>query len=336
MTDFTQRQATPARLRRLGQLGYLDRAALTAGLRRIGALPDRLAWARFLDYLLLVLGALLLTAGLFFFVAYNWADLGRAMRFGLVEAALVAAVAIAHGAGLHRLGGKVALTVAALLVGALLAIFGQEYQSGADAWSLFAYWALLSAGWVLIGRFDLLWVGWLALLNVTLLLFWQQTFQGDAAPHAESLFALNVLGLLLWEWFEGRFDWWRQRWPARLTATAAFGYILWPTLWNIFALFDQYQGYWAAVPLVHRFAPLIYLIYLAAVLLIYSRRRPDLFMITIAIFSVIAVITSLLGRALAEVDETLAYFVTSGAIIVQAGLAVTLVRRLHIRWEEAQ
>jgi uncharacterized membrane protein len=318
----------------LGQLGYLDRAALVAGLRRLDALPDRRAWARFLDYLLLTLGALFLTSGIFFFVAYNWDELSRIARFGLVEAALLVAVIIAHWAGLARLGGKVAITVAALLVGALLAVYGQEYQSGADAYSLFGYWALLISGWVLIARFDLLWVGWLALLNVTLWLFWQQAMPGDDAPHAETLFALNGAGLLLWEWLEGRFSWWQQRWPARLTATAAFGYILWPTLWNIFALFDQYQGYAAAVPWVHRFAPLIYLVFLAAVLVIYSRPRPDLFMLTIALFSIIAVLTSLIGRSLAEVDETLAYIVTAAAVIAQAGVAVTLLRRIHVRWEE--
>ncbi|MCB0105396.1 MAG: DUF2157 domain-containing protein [Caldilineaceae bacterium] len=334
MTELTALKATPQRLRRLAQLGYLDRQALVAGLHRLQALPDRHAWLRFLDYILLVLGALFLTSGIFFFVAYNWEELPRMARFGTVGGALLIAVAVAHGAGLQRLAGKVALTVAALLVGALLAVFGQEYQSGADSYSLFAYWALLITGWVLIGRFDLLWVGWLALLNVTLLLFWQQTFRGDTVPHAESLFALNVVGLLLWEWMEGRFPWWRHRWPARITLTAAFGFILWPTLWNIFALFDSYPSYQEAVPLVHRFAPLIYLLWLAAVWLVYSRYRPDLFMITVALFSLIVVLTSLLGRALVEVDETLAYFVTSAAVIAQAGVAVTLLRRLHVRWEE--
>lgn len=335
MTELTNLPATPGRLRRLAELGYLDRGALRAGLRRLDALPDRHGWVRFLDYLLLILGALLVTSGLFFFVAYNWDELSRLSRFGLIGAAILVAVVIAQVAGLGRLGGKVALTVAALLVGALLAVFGQEYQSGADAYSLFGYWAMLTIGWVLIARFDLLWIGWLALLNITLLLFWQQARPGDAQPHAETLFALNLAGLLLWEWLEGRFAWWQQRWPARVTATAAFGYILWPTLWNIFALFDEYQGYGEMVPLVHRFAPLIYLIFVGAVFLIYRNRRPDLFMLTLALFSIIAVLTTLIGRSLVEVDETLAYFVTGGAVIVQAGVAVTILRRIHVRWEEA-
>ncbi|MEZ4542251.1 MAG: hypothetical protein R3C43_19920, partial [Chloroflexota bacterium] len=98
-------------------------------------------------------------------------------------------------------------------------------------------------------------------------------------------------------------------------------------------LFDEYEGY-AAVPLVHRFGPLLYLIFVAALLWVYGRKRPDLFMLTIAGFSIIAVLTSFLGRALVEVDEILAYFVTSAAVIAQAGLAVTILRRIHLRWEE--
>lgn len=331
MTELTELKATPGRLRRLGQLGYLDRKAMILGLQRLNAIPDRRAWVRFLDYVLLVLGALFLVSGLFFFIAYNWEELPRMARFGTVGGALLLAVAIAHGAGLQRLAGKVALMVAALLVGALLAVFGQEYQSGADSYTLFAYWAALVAGWVIIGRFDLLWIGWLALLNVALLLFWQQAFRGDEVPHAETLFALNVAGLLLWEAMDGRFDWWRHRWPARITLIAAFAYILWPTLWNIFALFDDYQD---AVPRIHRLAPLIYLVFLAIVGFVYSRQRPDLFMLTVALFSIIVVVTSLVGRATVEIDETLAYFVTSAAVIAQAGFAVTLLRRLHVQWEE--
>lgn len=335
MTDLSQRQATPERLRHLATLGYLDHRALATGLQRIGATPDAQAWARFLHYFLLTLGALFLTSGIFFFIAFNWDELPRFGRFGVIEGAILVTVAIAHWVGLSKLGGKIALTVAALLVGALLAIFGQEYQSGADSYTLFANWALLIAGWVLIARFDLLWVGWLLLLNLALTLFWQQVYPGDEAPVPETLFALNVVGLLLWEWLDGRFAWWTHRWPARLTALGAFGFILWPTLTNILVFFDNYGEYLETVPLIHRIAPLIYLGFLAIVIWVYLGLRPDLFMVTIAFFSIIVVLTTLIGRALIEVDEILTYLVTSIAVIGQAGIAVTMLRRIQRRWEEA-
>lgn len=329
MTDLAELRATPGRLRRLAQLRYFDRRALVAALRITGAQPDGLAWLRFTDYLLLILGALFLISGIFFFIAFNWEDLPRFARFGVVEGAIVVTVAIAHWVGLQRISGKIALTVAALLVGGLLAVFGQEYQTGADSYSLFVYWALLILGWVLISRFDLLWVGWAGLLNVSLLLYFSQVLRGDEYPQPEALFALNTVALVLWEWMGRRFAWWQHRWPARLTALVAFGFVLIPTLWNIFAFFDG-----DTVPIVHRFGPLIYLAFLGLVLWVYSRWLPDLFMITVAMFSVIVVLTSLIGRATAEIDETTAFFVTGTVVIVLAGIAVGILRRIHLRWEE--
>ncbi|MEZ4864794.1 MAG: DUF2157 domain-containing protein [Caldilineaceae bacterium] len=329
-TELTDLQATPGRLRKLARLGYLDAAALDAGLRRIGGIPDRAAWGSFLDYLLLTLGALFLTSGIFFFVAYNWEDLSRFTRFGLLEGVIVLAVAITHWVGLNRLGGKLALTVATLLVGALLAIFGQEYQTGADSYLLFGNWALLVLGWVLIGNFDLLWAIFLVLLNVTLFLFWNQRYPSDLYPQPESLFALNAVALLGWELAARRWMWIQQRWLPRVTALAAFAWIGWPTLALIFYLFDPSFE----LALIHRFGPLIYGIFAASVWFVYYRLKPDLFMLTVTLFSVLVVITTLVARALVEVDELLAYFVTSIVVIIQAAVAVGILRRIAHRWEE--
>lgn len=331
MTNLAELRATPGRLRRLAQLRYFDRRTLVAALRMTGTTPDARAWLRFTDYLLLVLGALFLISGIFFFIAFNWEDLPRFARFGVVEGAIVVAVAIAHWVGLQRISGKIALTVAALLVGGLLAVFGQEYQTGADSYSLFVYWAILTFGWVLISRFDLLWVGWAGLLNVSLLLYFSQVLPSEEYPQPEALFTLNAVALVLWEWMGQRFAWWQHRWPARLTTLVTFFFVLIPTLWNIFAFFDG-----EAVPTIHRFGPLIYLVFLGLVIWVYSSRLPDLFMITVAMFSVIVVLTSLVGRATAEVDETSAFFVTGTVVIVLAGIAVGILRRIHLRWEEQE
>jgi uncharacterized membrane protein len=330
--ETAELKATPARVRRLAQLGYLDRAALENGLRLTGAIPDRSGWARFIDYLLLALGALFFVAGLFFFVAYNWEELPRFARFGILEGAIVVIAAMAQWSGLRRLGGKIALTVAALLVGALLAVFGQEYQSGADSYTLFGNWALLITGWVLIGCFDVLWGVWLGLLNLTLVLFWIQLYPGDQYPQLETLFLLNAVALLVWELIARRARWWQQRWLQRITAIVAFGWILWPTLETIFALFDDYDQ----LPSIHQYGPLIYGLFLLLVLFVYIRLQPDLFMVTVAFFSLIVVLTTLLSASLADYDEVLAYFITGFAVILQAGVAVTSLRRIAHGWEEQE
>lgn len=329
-TELSELQATPSRLRRLAQLRYLDRQSLEAGLRLTGGIPNRQGWTRFLDYSLLVLGALFFTSGLFFFVAYNWEDLPRFARFGVLEGAIILLALIAHWVGLNKLGGKIALTVAALLVGALLAVFGQEYQTGADSYTLFGNWALLIVGWVLISKFDVLWAVLLGLLNLTLALFWYQVLPGEQYPQPETLFALNAVALLAWEVLYQRAGWWRHRWVNRLTVIVAFGWILWPTLATILDLYNDYYE----LPTIHRYGPLIYALFVLAVFFVYSRWQPDLFMLTMAMFSIIIVLTTWIGRSLIELDDVTGYFGIGFALIIQAGVAVTILRRIAQRWEE--
>ena len=58
-----------------------------------------------------------------------------------------------------------------MLVGGLLALIGQTYQTGADPWQLFALWALLALPWCLGARSDMLWAPW-ALVAMTACVLW--------------------------------------------------------------------------------------------------------------------------------------------------------------------
>ena len=73
-----------------------------------------------------------LAAGAVFLVAFNWQDLGLYARFAMVEALLLAALIFAWVKGTDQVAGKLALMLAVLLTGALLALFGQTYQTGAN------------------------------------------------------------------------------------------------------------------------------------------------------------------------------------------------------------
>jgi hypothetical protein len=109
-------------------------------------------WRRFLDRLLLGLAAVLAGAGVIFFVAANWQELGRFAKFALVELPIVLALAACWRFDLSTRTGQAALVAAALCTGALLALVGQVYQTGADTWELFAAWAVAIAGWVAVAR----------------------------------------------------------------------------------------------------------------------------------------------------------------------------------------
>lgn len=120
-------------------------------------------WRRWALRALLVLGAAHFLAGVVFFFAYNWDDLGPFARFGLLQGALVLALIAAFAAGLHRPAGQALLITASVLTGVLFAVIGQVYQTGADAWELFAAWSILVLPWVFASRSRVHWFLWGAL-----------------------------------------------------------------------------------------------------------------------------------------------------------------------------
>ena len=121
-----------------------------------------------------VLAAALGGLGLVMWIAANWETLGRLGRFGLLQALVLAA---GVGAAV-RPKARVPLGLLALLgIGALFAYFGQTYQTGADAWQLFALWAVLALPLCLGARSDVLWTPW-ALVTMTAIALWTHTHSG--------------------------------------------------------------------------------------------------------------------------------------------------------------
>ncbi|HEX4985276.1 MAG TPA: DUF2157 domain-containing protein [Burkholderiales bacterium] len=290
------------------QAGRLEPGSLERAFEAAGAFPDGAAWLRFLDRLLLWLGALLIAAGVIFFFAYNWNDLGRYAKFGLVELLVVAALAVIWRLGLETLAGKVTLLAAALFVGALLALVGQTYQTGADTHELFSAWAVLILPWVLVGRFSALWIVWLGLLNAAVT-FYYVVFGGLFgvlfAPDRLMwvLFGLNVVALLAWEGLaSGRAD---DRWAIRILATASGGIA---TALAMFAIVDfRHAGGWGLVA---------WLAYIAGAYALYRRTRPDLYVLAGGVLSIIVVVTTWLTRALLTHGEAAGAFLLIGMLVI--------------------
>lgn len=149
------------------------------GQRRLGAedllaawaptLPGRADWRYWLDRVLLFLGTALLCAGVIVFFAFNWADLHKFAKFGLLAALLTLLAGFAALRPAGDLAGRSALAGAQIVSGVLMAVIGQTYQTGADAWQLFALWTLLAMPWALAARAAPHW--WIVLVigNVALL-----------------------------------------------------------------------------------------------------------------------------------------------------------------------
>ena len=155
----------------------------------LALLYPRHEWGLWTARLLLALGTALLLAGVIYFFAFNWSKIPPAVKLAGIEAALIGCLVMACRASLKNLHGQLWLLAASVLTGVFLAVFGQIYQTGADAWQLFALWALLVLGWAGIAAFAAHWLLWLLLANITLWLWWNQA----ALPGEDMAFMI-----LLW------------------------------------------------------------------------------------------------------------------------------------------
>ena len=239
--DLEKIPATRQQVSRLYFGGLLDR---DARLRAFELLNPARLWRLWASRLLLVLGAALVLTGIVFFFAANWNSLSTLAKLAGIEVGLVLCLAGAWLYGLERLSGKVLLLGAGVLVGVFLAVFGQEYQAGADAWDLFAQWSALIFGWVLLARFVPLWGVWLVVTNLAVFLFVAQTgfLRGAAQINLPAIHAvLNGAVLVARELACARgASWLQDQWTRLLLVLAVLYALLIPVLASIFDYEQEY------------------------------------------------------------------------------------------------
>lgn len=228
MGDWRRWRETVAertQLREWRRDGALDAAAAIAARQALGPAPDTALWRWFLDRFALWLGIALCAAGAICFIAANWEHLGKFTRLYGMQALVIAAVAAAARLGLARLGGQAALWLAMVLLGGLLALIGQTYQTGADTWELFTLWAALALPWAFAGRHAAIWLLWIAVANIALGL-WADTMGGPWLDDENSLMLIGLFDFALflgWRFAAGRWpEFGGDGGPRLLVAAALF------------------------------------------------------------------------------------------------------------------
>lgn len=136
-------------------------------------------WQKFAKYFTLILGAALFVSGIVFFFAYNWADLDKNIKFLLVFGLLAICVGGSVYPKFSTLIKQISLLSASVLVGVLFAVFGQVYQTGANAYDLFFMWVLAVTPWTLLNKFSAHWLFYAVLANTTLILYYIQLREED-------------------------------------------------------------------------------------------------------------------------------------------------------------
>ncbi len=295
------------------------------------ATGDPVAWRRHLARGAALLAVVLAATTLVFWVASQWGRLGPDARLWLVRGALIGtALAAAAQAWRGGRGAALAAGLSAVCTGALLALVGQIYQTGADAWPLFLLWAALTLPWAILLRTAFPWLLCAALLNVTCWLYlWADApfwLEPDGPWAFLCLAALNAGLLALAEWAD---VWLDDPWRlARRGAAAALLWALWGASWQVWL---QTAFHVSAVGPAIGLAVLAVLsvAVLAGLYWVYARRRRDL---------ALGALTLLAGLGLfwqwiwPLVDDAL---VMLGAILLLLALGLAALRHLNGLWRMA-
>jgi hypothetical protein len=223
-------------LDKLAEFYSLDPERTRTLLDLADARPSRAEGLRFLGACLRIAGVISLAAGLVFFVAANWSQISVFGRFALVELVLAACVVTAYLKPPPEFIGRGATFLAFIAAGALLALFGQTYQTGADVYELFLGWALLGLPLAIAAQWGVASAAWIVVFNTALLLFcgWHPTggllwaiFGGVQFRPSHLIMAAAWINLALWFAFELRQVPAVPAWVRRLLLSCAFGFGTW-------------------------------------------------------------------------------------------------------------
>lgn len=302
--------------------GYLDRQQLRDLADEDQLAPAASQWQYLLDRLLAGVGVLLFSVGIVFFFAWNWDELPRFAKFAVAASVLSSFTLLALFSAQRSVLQQSALLGCCVATGALLALIGQTYQTGADIWQLFAAWALLMLPWVLLSRSTACWAVCWAVANLALLRFfsasmWFGLFAGFSAPQALLAIALaNLAALALFEMLGAKLLGHRGRSVQRLCALAAVSALL------IGAMIGWWQE--AFVSLLIGFA-------LTAVVgvLLYRWWRLDLPILALLLFGLVALGATGLFKMGMEHEGFMAFNAVALFVVLSSALLSLWLHRIY-------
>lgn len=187
----------------LSKHGKIKSNELKMAYQKAFIYPSKEEWVELSYRFFMAAGVLLLMSGIMFFFAYNWQDMHKFAKLGLLETGLILAVLPLLLFKPQQFIQQLGLTVVSVLTGVALAVFGQIYQTGADAYDFFLGWTILITAWVVISNFSFLWIFYLLLINITIAQYFDQRL-GHLFMYVDQLMlvliVLNIAALAIWEY----------------------------------------------------------------------------------------------------------------------------------------
>jgi uncharacterized membrane protein len=286
--------------------------------------PDQRAWQQFLKILLLILGIGFFVSGVLFFFAYNWDSLHKFVKIGIMEVLIVGAMVPVLFTKISPIVKNSLLSAASVLVGVMYAVFGQVYQTGANAYDFFLAWTVFIAVWTFVANFPVLWLIFISLVNITLAMYILQVAREIPVENVMLVFFLiNASAIVLFQVFQHYFKW-----------------VLFPKWLEVFiALFAFIASTFGITYGIHDEKPSLFVLLILFVMIGYSAaawnayRQKRVFYLAMIALSLIEFGTSLAFR----ISDTQGMFLAVSLFIVASVTgSIFFLIHTHKRWNHVE
>jgi len=279
---------------------------------------------RLLFFLLIGVGTTLLVSGLLFFIAANWANIPPLVKLFGIQTFLIISMVFSYYFRSHARLFSLFVISSAILVGLNLAIFGQVYQTGADAYTLFATWTLLITLWAWFLRLPYLFMIWQGLLYLSLSLFYFQhlkVFHIITEQEFHLVFIIFVHLLLAFSLWKKDFLLFKHRPNTVFLLIAALSTILLP---GIEAIFEHH----------HKHTIFLFIFLLESTLLLsYYHHKKMILEISLVLLNILIFIEFLLMKSLISYSSV-ASILLFGLITIALTLTLgKIIRKLNNEYQ---
>ncbi len=258
-------------------------------------IPKNQQIVAFIDKLLLIFGSLGIGSGVVFFVAANWDKIDKFGKFILLELLLVTSISLYVYFKDKDIISTALLSFASLVVGALLALVGQTYQTGANSYELFFYWAIMILPWVIVANKAPLWLFWVVVSNIALVLYINYiAYYHNLYTLFYYLFIYNFIIWIIWEIATIYRLTEPSRWFVRLLAYYS-GFMI--TSYMILFIFDN-----KSFATIYYTLPL-YIFWILGMCAFYRFKVFDIYMISGGCLSIAVIVISIFAKFLFKIGS---------------------------------
>lgn len=306
----------------------LEESKTTRLIEMVFPPPKFGSWIKFTERILLILGVVFLLSGTIFFFAYNWREMNHFTKLSIVTGLLISTGIFAAFISEKKFLSRILLISVFILTGLLMALYGQIYQTGANAYDLFLNWTILTIPLILISKSLAAWMLWVIVLNLSVFFFSGQVIRDWINPYCFLVLTfINIISIFIYEMIMYRFRINNvKRWFAQLMALYTY---IWLVIGTIMGIINDFESYG------HSFIFIITCFVIISTIYIYNKKIRDLVIIALSCLAIIPII--FIGFIkLAGFNSVEVFFIGGILIIVLTAASVSFLIYIKKSWDNEE